>query len=232
MTALKNGLALTLTIWLCFPALGQEALTGNYERIGRRCADNKKLIPVNNSTQELSFDANGSFRHKFYILNIPNAPEEEFWREKRERKIAQAIKWTKEEIERHEADCSIDQENGCGPDAQKLYDQLRRQRIAEAEEEVKKEREELKRDIERHTTSCFMETEGSWTENGNGRLTLLPQSIKASPECGAEANYPPSLNVGYYFEDGGNKLHLIFPAPADKKKYCSGSNWEEIYSRQ
>lgn len=239
---LRKGLIAFIAAGLCAPALGQ-ALPGDYQMIGRRCEDSKKLAPPDDSTQMIFFESNGSFRHTFFVINAPFAGDgetlEEHQERRRERKTARFLGYFEEDRARHEKACReqgagvID--DGLGNDAcvsrhkERLYEKWRSERMAELEEELDRDEEEDRRFIEDNTFECFMELNGSYTAQGS-RLSIFPGAFSATEGCGADSSYPDRLDMSYYIE--GATLYLVNRANEISREYCGSSDWAEIYVRQ
>ena len=237
----KKSLVPVLTAGLLVPAFGQ-TLTGDYKMIGRRCEDNKQLAPPDGSAQTMSFESDGSFRHTYFIINVPQAEEggltiEEHSERRRERRIARALEYFEEDKQTHESACrnhgEVRDEDGrdlCEPGRKReLYERWRSERMENVEKELERAEDEDKRFMESHTAECSMEFNGSYRARGN-RLTVSQQDFSASEGCGGDASYPSRPNRTYYFE--GRFLYLVQPADSNSRDYCGSSDWSEIWFRK
>ena len=234
---LRKALILSFPAWAAAaPAFGQD-LTGAYTMIGRRCEGDKKLIPMDDSAQELFFDNDGSVRHTFFRTVYPEPEEggmtmEEVWERRRKSRIETALRWHEEDKKGHEEACGRSESGDCAPRArEKLYEAWRDKRLAEAEAELAKKEEEEEREFRSFIKDCSMALSGRYTARG-GRLAVTPQQITASDGCGASPSYPANLNVNYYFEDGGASLFLEAPPNEKSREYCGSQAIADIYFRR
>ncbi len=241
----KRSLILAFTVWFCFPASGQTgALPGDYELVGRRCENNSRdLIPPDgDTTQEMFFGGNGSFRGTYFSQK--GSFDEEEYREVRERRQrderARALEFFEEDKERHEAACrehgemlSETNEDMCSSQFKKrLYEKWRRDRVKEAERWLKEEEEREEKELaDIPRGPCSMEHNGRYTAQGN-RLTIFTGDFKASASCGADSSLPSEINMTYYFEKNGQTLYLVTEPNEDSREHCGNSNWAFIFSRK
>ena len=215
-------------------AFSQQDIVGEWEHIGRMCMDDKKLIPIENSVQEINFKANGRLTGSY--TELPGASDEMTYKEYIDHKWDNMEKRFKSEVKALREACKT---GAVDDDLAKLCnnqvahnEKRRRDMIAEIQKEIDDDRREFMEESggltpeEVENRICVFNYTGSWRVSEEN--LSISVALKDS-NCGNEGQRG-SFSGWYYFDEG--RLYHVLPAFKDSRKECGNSEWAAIYSRK